>query len=156
MQNLSSGLVEWSCAVVITTTTRCHWCHIKKWVEILNFRPNLLHCSLFSPLTDTLKPYYFSKKSINISFVRSYEFVHQSIKLVLSVQLTKKCYFWIFNSFLSFFTIFSSKWGLKWIVWNSLQDYLFTFWKFRDLRFMKLLYFYPIITQFLSFSLILT
>ena len=27
-QNLSSGLIEWSCAIVITTTSRCHYLNL--------------------------------------------------------------------------------------------------------------------------------
>ena len=48
VQNLSSGSVEWSCVVVITTTPRCNKLTIKIWkVSLLN------HCFI-SILFDTL------------------------------------------------------------------------------------------------------
>ena len=56
-QNLSSGLVEWSCAIVITTTLWFHWwCHVitfclkqavRKWGDSFL---TLVSCLLFSLL----------------------------------------------------------------------------------------------------------
>ena len=46
-QNLSSGLVEWSCTVVITTTPRRHICHIKYLGEnLLPLLKNIPRCLL--------------------------------------------------------------------------------------------------------------
>ena len=64
-QNLSSGFVEWSCAVVITTTPWRHWIFYKNivlffhisvifqrrsiffWLVNLNTRGPVLHCTCF-------------------------------------------------------------------------------------------------------------
>ena len=46
VQNLGSGSVEWNCAVVITTTLRCHWFpKISSIGMLIIFRPWVLFLS---------------------------------------------------------------------------------------------------------------
>ena len=68
-QNLSSGLVEWSCVVVITTTPRCHWCDSLFRFDFIgkkghNVFPNFFVISYkFYIKVFKVRPFQFPKKA---------------------------------------------------------------------------------------------